>query len=258
MATIYRNPVPGQELPRLLPCKGTDCVEKRKAHVEGSFECPYHERPKGQPPNPGGCQTRAFLYPRGIGDSGAFHFHQGIDIGGKVGLDIVAVMGGEVVEATKEWTPGYGSYGMVVVIRGDDGRYYLYAHCNEVLVNKGERVPEKKVIAKTGDTFFSNKKKTDRMSTAPHLHFEISREPYPKPKVERTPEGAHSEVREDPLLILAQLGPWGVGKKFYLPTGPLATGARLEALAQAIEKQPNGGYFPVGGNNFWHGGVHLE
>lgn len=221
------------------------------------FVCPNHERPKGKPPNPGGCQTRAFLYPRGIGSSGAFHFHQGIDIGGKVGLDIVAVMGGEVIEATKEWTAGYSGYGKVVVIRGDDGRYYLYAHCDDVLVNKGERVPEKKVIAKTGDTYFSNSDKTARMSSAPHLHFEISREPYPKPKVERTPEGAHSEVREDPLLILAQLGPWGTGKKFFLPTGPQATGARLEALAQAIEKQGNGGYFPVGGNNFWHGGVHL-
>jgi hypothetical protein len=44
MATIYRNPVPGQALPLPLACLGTECTTVRGR--ESNFICPNHERPR--------------------------------------------------------------------------------------------------------------------------------------------------------------------------------------------------------------------
>lgn len=85
--------------------------------------------------------------------------HQGIDICGDYGQDIMAADGGEVIYA--DWMEGYGNY---VQIRHDDGTVTAYGHCSELLVSVGERVAQGQVIAHMGST---------GNSSADHVHFEV-------------------------------------------------------------------------------------
>jgi murein DD-endopeptidase MepM/ murein hydrolase activator NlpD len=86
-------------------------------------------------------------------------FHYGIDIDGKKGENIVAAMDGEVVET------GYNdTYGKYIKLKHQDDIYTFYAHCNEIMVKKGQQVKIKDVIAKVGDS---------GVVLGEHLHFEI-------------------------------------------------------------------------------------
>ena len=85
--------------------------------------------------------------------------HNGIDIGGEQGSDILAADGGEV--ALAEWVNGYGNY---ILIDHKNGFQTAYAHCDELLVAKGEKVTQGQKIAYMGST---------GNSTGPHLHFEV-------------------------------------------------------------------------------------
>jgi hypothetical protein len=119
--------------------------------VEGKFTCPNHESDG----HAGGCETRAFTYPRGISKKGSFHYHQGIDIGNTVGQTIVSVVDGIVVTAC-DGVPldnpksyRFSGYGKVVIVKGkSDGLYYFHAHCAELLVKEGDEVFEQMPIAK--------------------------------------------------------------------------------------------------------------
>lgn len=86
--------------------------------------------------------------------------HTGVDIGAKMGSNIVAANSGTVV--TSGWSSkGYGNY---VVINHGGGMSTLYAHMSKRLVSKGQTVSKGDVIGKVGSTGYS---------TGPHLHFEI-------------------------------------------------------------------------------------
>ena len=84
--------------------------------------------------------------------------HKGIDIGANTGTKIVAAMDGVVDIATTS-----SSYGNYIQITNRDVTT-IYAHCNKLYVEVGEKVKKGQKIAEVGST---------GASTGPHLHFEI-------------------------------------------------------------------------------------
>jgi peptidoglycan hydrolase-like protein with peptidoglycan-binding domain len=99
----------------------------------------------------------------------------------------------------------------------------------------------------------------------PHLHFEVSNARYPVVAGETSLDNPRGGGRIDPLEHLESLRGWGA-RKFYFP---LVRGASDEVghevgdesaqrLFEATERDDAGGYFPLGANNIWHGGVHLR
>lgn len=91
--------------------------------------------------------------------NGTVEFHKGIDIEASNGASIRAALGGEVTEAGTERT-----YGKYVKIKHGDGIVTVYAHCSQLIVNKGQKVDQGSIIARVGDT---------GASIGSHLHFEI-------------------------------------------------------------------------------------
>ena len=89
--------------------------------------------------------------------TGREEFHKGIDLAVPVGTAVRACAGGIVADC------GYsGSYGNFVKIKNSDYTY-LYAHLNEVKVQKNETITQGQTVAFSGST---------GQSTGPHLHFE--------------------------------------------------------------------------------------
>jgi murein DD-endopeptidase MepM/ murein hydrolase activator NlpD len=74
-------------------------------------------------------------------------FRRGIDISARIGDEVKAVAGGEVVKA--DWFKGYGK---LVIIDHKDGMYTLYGNLSQVEVNNGDRVERGQVIGFAGDT----------------------------------------------------------------------------------------------------------
>lgn len=90
------------------------------------------------------------------------HGHNGIDIGGTVGMPILAAADGTIVIARPS---GYnGGYGEMVMIKHTNGTQTLYAHLSGVYVSEGQNVNQGDTIGALGNTGHS---------TGPHLHFEI-------------------------------------------------------------------------------------
>jgi murein DD-endopeptidase MepM/ murein hydrolase activator NlpD len=132
----------------------------------------------------GGCQTTTYTYPSGAPkiDSGFGSFynikggprsaaHQGIDISGKDGQEILAVADGTVLEATVEkcWGP------TIAVDHGNaiDGNKIiaLYGHVGEMLVAEGDKVKRGQLIAHLGN----NQDNFECIGGVRHLHFQIGR-----------------------------------------------------------------------------------
>ena len=85
-------------------------------------------------------------------------FHTGIDIARNTGSEIISATNGTVILAEEQ-----ESYGKVLKIQNND-LVVLYAHCDELLVNVGDKITMMQTIARVGST---------GNSTGPHLHFEI-------------------------------------------------------------------------------------
>jgi murein DD-endopeptidase MepM/ murein hydrolase activator NlpD len=85
--------------------------------------------------------------------------HTGVDIAVPRGTPISAAADGVVTFSGRR-----GGYGNVVIIEHPDGRQTFYAHCDKLLVEKGQQVAVGELIAKAGST---------GKSTGPHLHFEV-------------------------------------------------------------------------------------
>lgn len=90
---------------------------------------------------------------------GASTYHKGVDIGGKLGAQIVASLAGTVYEASWNSTGGYHVY-----IDHGNGYITRYLHCSKLLVSKGDYVQQGEVIALCGST---------GVSTGAHLHFSV-------------------------------------------------------------------------------------
>ena len=85
--------------------------------------------------------------------------HPGLDIAVPADSYIRAAGGGRVVEVGTDEV-----YGLFVVIDHGEGYSTVYAHASAQMVEQGQQVREREVIALSGSS---------GQSTAPHLHFEI-------------------------------------------------------------------------------------
>lgn len=95
--------------------------------------------------------------------TGEIKFHSGIDFAAPEGTPIYASDNGTVIYA-KFGTAPYGGYGNIVIIQHSNSLVTMYAHCTELLVQKGQTVSKGQVIAKVGST---------GRSTGNHCHYEI-------------------------------------------------------------------------------------
>jgi len=124
----------------------------------------------GAAPRSGGQELRSGSFPwpvRGrivgtYGVSANGTKNDGINIAAPLGAPVRAIEGGEVAYAGNE-LKGYGN---LVLIKHAAGWISAYAHCQELLVHKGERVRAGQVIAKVGTTGGVKR---------PQLHFELRR-----------------------------------------------------------------------------------
>lgn len=103
--------------------------------------------------------VKGVLYSR-FGTRGATR-HDGIDIAAPEGTPIVAAADGEVIYAGTQ-----RGYGLIVIVRHDDGLITIYAHNRENLVEEGRKVRQGQILAKVGRT---------GRATGPHCHFEVRR-----------------------------------------------------------------------------------
>jgi murein DD-endopeptidase MepM/ murein hydrolase activator NlpD len=136
------------------------------------------------------------------------HRHAGIDLGGVWGSEIVASFGGVVLPAPGR-DRGYGPH--VIVIKGDDGIIYRYAHLATVAVKIGDRVKVAQrlgTMGKVGAHGF------------PHLHFEMMR----VAEYRRRPYGVHSLDPNDYL---------GGSRGRRMVAGDLMTGQSASRYAAA-------------------------
>jgi murein DD-endopeptidase MepM/ murein hydrolase activator NlpD len=89
-----------------------------------------------------------------------YRHHDGIDLTAPGGTNIYATADGVVVQA--RYTSG--GYGRKILIDHGFGYKTLYAHCQKILVEPGQRVKRGEVIGLIGNT---------GLSVRPHLHYEV-------------------------------------------------------------------------------------
>ena len=93
-------------------------------------------------------------------DYWGYYGHNGVDIGGSLGTDIYAYMGGTVIFSGWDYT-GYGNW---IKINHGNGVITIYAHCSALYVTAGQQVTAGQTIAAIGMTGWA---------TGTHLHFEV-------------------------------------------------------------------------------------
>lgn len=91
--------------------------------------------------------------------SGRPAHHDGIDVAGRLGSEVIAVASGVVT-----WAGSRYGFGNLVEINHGNGYVTRYAHNKELVVEVGQTVKKGDVIAKMG---------TSGRSTGPHVHFEV-------------------------------------------------------------------------------------
>jgi len=91
--------------------------------------------------------------------SGAWSYHDGLDIAAASGTSVGAAAGGEVTYVG--WS---GDYGRLIRISHGDGIETGYGHLSGYAVEKGDRVAAGDVIGYVGSS---------GNATGPHLHFEV-------------------------------------------------------------------------------------
>ena len=94
--------------------------------------------------------------------TGRLAHHDGIDIAGKMGSNVLAVAAGVVT-----WAGDRFGYGNLVEINHGNGYVTRYGHNQKVLVQVGDTVKKGQVLALMGST---------GRSTGPHVHFEVIRD----------------------------------------------------------------------------------
>ena len=118
--------------------------------------------------------------------------HQGVDLFAPRGTPVTAPAPGKVVRAHEDWAPGFSRYGSVVVLRTESPRrWHLFSHLDQVTVKKGQVVREGQQLGSVGSSAGTKANpKAQFRTSAPHLHWEVSPRPYPRPS---------QAPREDPL-----------------------------------------------------------
>jgi murein DD-endopeptidase MepM/ murein hydrolase activator NlpD len=97
--------------------------------------------------------------------SGGAH-NDGINIAAARGTPIKAVEGGVVAYAGNELR----GYGNLVLVKHPDGLISAYAHCDELLVKKGDKIAPGQMIGRVG---------ASGGVSEPQLHFELRRGKHP-------------------------------------------------------------------------------
>ncbi|MGG2024196.1 M23 family metallopeptidase [Gottfriedia sp. S16(2024)] len=87
--------------------------------------------------------------------------HTGIDIAMPEGTELRSICEG-VVQRVVDY--GHNNIGKGVIIKGNDGNFYIYGHMSKIRVQKGTYVHDGSFIGLSGNTGHS---------TGPHLHFGI-------------------------------------------------------------------------------------
>ena len=159
-------------------------------------------------------------------------FHSGVDFGVKEGTSLLAVAGGTVTNAER-----MGAGGLTVKIDHGDGFTSIYCHCHETLVQKGDRVTARHVIAKSGGNKGDPNAGT---STGAHLHFGV----------------LYKNKFADPVAVYAFFEDT---LEYACPFDAPGAAANLwknlannEGMATGI-----GGYYVIGLNRNLHDGIHL-
>ncbi|MDP9404369.1 MAG: M23 family metallopeptidase [Actinomycetota bacterium] len=135
----------------------SDALQARGA-AEGAsnpFRTPDDEL---QHPLPGARRTSGFG-PRVHPVHGQQKMHSGTDFAASEGTPIRSAVSGRVTFAGKK-----GGYGNIVIVQGNDGREYRYAHISRIGATTGDEVIAGAAIGGVGQT---------GTATGPHLHFEI-------------------------------------------------------------------------------------
>lgn len=146
-------------------------------------------------PKPG--TIRDFGFARGVREdgprAGSEHYHQGVDLGHKLGVELHAMADGIVTHAHNGHgpAPGFGGYGRIIVVQYPElifflngekvqkDLYSLYGHCGRVELAPGDVFHKGDLLALVGNTAF--KKEDPEHLCAAHLHFELALTKYPKP-----------------------------------------------------------------------------
>ncbi|MBV8890146.1 MAG: M23 family metallopeptidase [Alphaproteobacteria bacterium] len=100
------------------------------------------------------------------GSAGGSGHNDGINIAAPRGAPIAAIDSGVVAYAGNELR----GYGNLILIKHADGWISAYAHCEELLVKRGERVTRGEIIARVGSSGAVRE---------PQLHFELRRGNHP-------------------------------------------------------------------------------
>lgn len=108
-----------------------------------------------------GTVTSAFGF-RDHPVDGKYTFHNAVDIGVSKGTDVRAYADGTVRYIGED-----DVFGLYLKIDHANGVSTFYAHCDELLVSKGDAVTCGQVVAKSGET---------GNATGPHLHFSIEKD----------------------------------------------------------------------------------
>jgi len=120
----------------------------------------------------------------GAGQGGTHN--DGINIGAPRGTAVEAADGGVVAYAGNELR----GYGNLILIKHPNGWISAYAHCEQILVKRGEKVARGQPIARVGAT---------GNVTAPQLHFELRRGDKPvDPRAYLSPLPSAAAVPADP------------------------------------------------------------
>ncbi|MFH1170327.1 MAG: M23 family metallopeptidase [Candidatus Vogelbacteria bacterium] len=115
--------------------------------------------PRGSGPSYAGYYIRPIK--GGVRTQG-IHGYNGVDLADSTGAPIYASAGGTVIVSKENgWNGGYAKY---IVILHDNKTQTLYAHNNDNIVARGQKVVQGQVIGYVGST---------GNSTGPHVHFEI-------------------------------------------------------------------------------------
>jgi murein DD-endopeptidase MepM/ murein hydrolase activator NlpD len=128
-------------------------------------------------------------------------WHNGIDIGGAIGLAIYAAEDGVIINAGNQ--DAYrgcrkAGYGKFVVVKHDNGLTTLYGHLSRYIVTVGQTVKRGDVIAYLGNTGWA---------TGPHLHFTVFASQTLSPAKTGFPEGTRATNSCGPMPVGGDLDP---------------------------------------------------
>ncbi|MBX7098413.1 MAG: M23 family metallopeptidase [Myxococcaceae bacterium] len=205
--------------------------------IEGDRE-PSAKAPRAKPEAPSRAPKNGLLlWPAGITalssgfgyrdnplSGGAMQLHRGVDVRAPCGSEVVAAAGGVVSFA--EWTDSSGN---TVKVTHANGLTTRYAHLSALNVSPGDRVRAGDRLGLSGDT--------GRMSTGPHLHFEIWKDGQPvNPMAFRYHYLAPGTLGRSTAVVCAGGGGYGAGPMAMGSMDPGNTGSSAEAIYSSFTR----------------------